>query len=58
MRPGTMISGLMTAAAIGMAVGSMKPGRNMRRMKKRVNQAMRTVGDMADSLSDMMGDVF
>ncbi|MBQ2697633.1 MAG: hypothetical protein IJF59_03065 [Clostridia bacterium] len=58
MKMTTMIAGAATMAAIGLAAGMMSPAHNSRRMRRKVNSAMRAVGSAADSLGGMISDVF
>jgi len=58
MKFSTMVAGAATMAAIGMAAGMMSPTRSSRRMRRKVNSAMRAVGSAADSLGGMISDVF
>ena len=58
MKTGTVIAGVVTMAAIGMAAGMMSPAYNSRKMRRKVNSAMRAVGEVADSLTDLISDVF
>ena len=58
MKTSTMLAGVVTMAAIGIAAGMMAPGQTTRKMRKKVNTAMRAVGEMADSLTDLISDAF
>ena len=48
MKTGTVIAG----------VGMMSPAYNSRKMRRKVNSAMRAVGEVADSLTDLISDAF
>ena len=58
MKTGTVIAGVVTMADIGMAAGMMSPAYNSRKMRRKVNSAMRAVGEVADSLTDLISDAF
>ncbi|MBQ6059530.1 MAG: hypothetical protein IJL39_05715 [Clostridia bacterium] len=58
MKTSTMLAGVVTMAAIGMAAGMMAPSQSTRKMRRKVNTAMRAVGEMADSLTDLISDAF
>ena len=48
-KTGTVIAGVrITMAAIGMAAGMMSPAYNSRKMRRKVNSAMRALGEVAD----------
>lgn len=56
MRAGSVVTGLVTLAAIGVVAGMVSsPDLHTRRMRRK---AMRAVSEVADSLSDIMHDVF
>ena len=58
MKTSTMLAGVVTMAAIGVAAGMMAPSQSTRKMRRKVNTAMRAVGEMADSLTDLISDAF
>ena len=58
MRTSTVVAGVVTVAALGMAASMMSPSYNSRKMRRKVNCAMRAVGEVADSLTDLISEAF